>query len=79
MSAAPIALLRSYAEVLPRLQAEETLDRAASVALGSGTMKKGQAASMRQRLERQIRGPQWRPKPARPDQLAAMGIRVVRG
>lgn len=60
--------------MLPRLRAEEVLEMATAVALGSGTIRKGDAARVHQQLERQARGSDWRPKPMGPDQLAALGI-----
>ncbi|MEK6225800.1 MAG: hypothetical protein AABM40_05820 [Chloroflexota bacterium] len=71
-------LLRALGEQLPRVEATASLRRAAEVALGSGTLKREDAAELRARWMKQAAV-----KPARArtwgdnlNQLAAMGIQV---
>jgi len=74
----PIALLKSYAAMLPRLQAEEQLARIRAGALASGVGEKRDRDRALAALERQAKGPAARSKPkkASPADLAAMGIAV---
>lgn len=64
--------------MLPRLQAEETLDRVTAAALGAGGLKDRERKSLLRALERQAAAP--RRRAARPDaaMLAMMGIGVKR-
>lgn len=71
----PIALIKGYAAMLPRLQAEEQLARIGATALGMGGGEKRDRDRAIAALEKQARGPvAKRPKKARPADLAAMGI-----
>jgi hypothetical protein len=75
----PIRIVRDFAEMLPRLQAEESLLTADRVALGAGTLKQDAARELGRRWERATRDPGARDSRARvkltPGDLAAMGIR----
>lgn len=66
------------AEELPGLQAREAMQTATAVAVGSGSLKKGEA----QRVVREWRRLAGRGKrstaKATPSMLAGMGIKVVR-
>ena len=74
----PIALVRSYLAMLPRLVAEETLDAAKAVALGSGTLE--DARGIQAGLLRVARaGAKPRGVKPSPAMLAQMGIAVVHG
>jgi hypothetical protein len=72
----PIALLKAYAAMLPRLEAEEQLARvhAGGLAFGGGEAREREKAIGA--LQQQARGPRAKVKPARADpaDLAAMGI-----
>ena len=72
----PIALVRSYLAMLPRLAAEETLDASTAVALGSGALKAARQVS--DKLLRTARaGAKPRGAKPSPAMLAQMGIGVV--
>ena len=74
----PIAMVRSYLAMLPRLAAEETLDASTAVALGSGTLKDSRQVS--DKLLRTARaGAKRRGSKPSPAMLAQMGIAVVHG
>jgi hypothetical protein len=68
--------------MISKLEAREALDFSSSVALGSGTLKKGDATRLRQALERQVQqGTSRRRKATRkalPMDLLKMGIRVLK-
>lgn len=74
----PIALLKAYAAMLPRLEAEEQLGRIHAGALAFGGGEKRDRERAIAALERQARGPQAKRKPqkANPADLAVMGIAV---
>lgn len=74
----PIALLKAYAAMLPRLDAEEQLSRVHAGALAFGGGEKRERESAIGALERQAKGPRGKAKPvkANPADLAAMGIAV---
>ena len=77
---APIAMVRAYAAMMPRLQAQETLDAARSVSLGAGTLKDADRRQLVHRLELQAHPPgtgRRRAAPADPRALAMMGISVI--
>lgn len=63
--------------MLPRLQAEETLEAVTAAALGSGAMKPQEARRLTAALTRRARGHAG-PRTADPRVLAAMGIACVR-
>lgn len=63
--------------MLPRLQAEEALDRVDVTALGSGILKKAEARRLLNRLDRKARGTRRSAAPADPRALGMMGIKVV--
>ncbi len=72
----PMALVRAYLAMLPRLTAEETLAASTAVALGSGTLKNpDQVEGALMRVVRGDRKPAARVRD--PAALAAMGIGVV--
>ena len=77
MTTVPVAMVRSYLAMIPRLAAEETLDASTSVALGSGTLKDAQR--VQDDLLRAARAGRKvaRVKPS-PAALAMMGIKVER-
>lgn len=62
--------------MMPRLQAEETLDRARAMQLGSGALEKGAARRLVRDLERQAY-PRRPAAKATPAVLGMMGIAVV--
>lgn len=77
----PQALVRACLEMLPRIQAEESLQMARRVAVGSGTLTAEDAKAAQSdwlRTCEPVRRPKVRHK-ATPADLAAMGIsyRVV--
>jgi hypothetical protein len=74
----PIALLKAYAAMLPRLEAEEQLGRIHAGALAFGGGEKRDRERALAQLERQAKGPAARknPKKANPADLAAMGIAI---
>lgn len=62
--------------MMPQLSAEETLDQATAVALGSGTLKKADARRVHAALEKQASGRRAVVRRPGPAELAAMGIKV---
>ncbi len=52
----PAWLLSEYLEAVPQMEAQETLQMATAVTLGSGTMKQGQSQAIMNSLKRQARG-----------------------
>lgn len=60
----PLRLLRAYADMLSRLQAEETLQAVTAVALGTGSLRQHEARRLLSTLTRQARG--YQATPARP-------------
>ena len=73
----PIALVRSYLALMPRPAAEETLDAATAVSLGTGA---GPAVErVRRNLMRVAAGkPRRAVRQPHPHALAAMGIKAVK-
>jgi len=71
-----VGIVRRYAERMPQLQAQEALRMSAAVALGSGTMKKGAAQSLRAEWMKAAREGRERVSAKDPQKLAAMGIRL---
>ena len=69
-------MVRRYAERMPQLQAQEALRLSAAMALGSGTMKKGAAQSLRSEWMKAAREGRERVTEKEPQKLAAMGIRL---
>jgi hypothetical protein len=70
----PMALVRASLAMLPRLQAEEALLVVQATALGTGSLKPGEARQVRDRL---VRAAGHRRAPAQrmtPEGLAAIGI-----
>jgi hypothetical protein len=76
-----MALVRACVDMLPRLQAEEALQEATVMALGSGSMKPHHARETQARLLRTASSGRSRAgrRVATPDDLATMGIGVRRG
>lgn len=74
----PIALVRSYNAMLPRLQAEEHLAQMEAMTIGSGQAKPDEARARVTELEREALGGHRPRAKARPtaDGLAALGIGV---
>jgi len=71
----PLALVRAHVEMLPRLQAEESLLTARRVAVGSGSMSSKDARSTQADWLRTIEPHTARARQkASPADLAAMGI-----
>lgn len=62
--------------MIPRIQASETLDAATAAALGSGSLKKGDARRITSSLERRANAGQSRANKPDAAMLAAMGIGV---
>lgn len=76
--AVPVAMVRAYLTMLPRLQAEEAVAAAEAAALGAGLLKPADRRRILARLERQAAGGASSPAaPADPAILAAIGIAVV--
>lgn len=71
----PVPVLRAYSEMLPRLQAEETLARVSSGAAAAGTLRQEELSRYLAGLERTAGR---RARPADAAALASMGIRVER-
>jgi hypothetical protein len=71
------ALLRAYAAMLPRLEAEEDIRLVNALAAGSGSLRKHDLQSYLRGLERDARPRQPR-RVASEAELAGMGIEVVR-
>jgi hypothetical protein len=69
----PMALVRASLTMMPRLQAEEALLAVQVTALGTGSLKPGDARAVRDRLARAA-GRRARAHRATPEGLAAMGI-----
>ena len=68
--------MKAYLEMLPRIEAGEILNSAAAMALGSGSLKKGDAQRLKSSLERRAhRGSLKAPK-ADAATLSMMGIGV---
>lgn len=78
MRTVPVALLKAYAAMLPRLEAEEQLRRIEAGALAFGGGEKRDRERAIAKLERQAKGPKarQRPKQASASDLAMMGIAV---
>lgn len=74
----PVALLRSYVSMMPRLIAEDSARRLTENLLGSGWAKPEDVRGYQRELQRQItRGA--KPTYASPGSVAqAMGLKVVR-
>ncbi|MFN3990056.1 MAG: hypothetical protein ACK4IS_07340 [Erythrobacter sp.] len=74
----PIALLKAYAAMLPRLEAEEQLARVEAGVLAFGGGDKAERREAIRELQRRARGPGRRAKPAKASlaDLAGMGIAV---
>lgn len=72
----PRPVLVAFAEELPRVQAGEMLRQSGVIALGTGSLKKGDARKLRRTLERLIAGRKRQPADLR--RLEAAGIRVER-
>lgn len=76
----PIALLRAFATMLPRIDAEEQLSRMRIAAVGGSVSYELDAVTrMEAAFERLARGEDAEPKAARatPEQLAEIGVGVV--
>lgn len=78
----PLRLLRAYADMLSRLQAEETLQMATAAALGAGSLRQHEARRLLAALQRQARGggrsaPRQRVPVARSAQEAAALLRLA--
>lgn len=71
----PIAVIRSSAAMMPRLEAEESLLAAQRASVGSGTLKADDAKAIVRRWTEAAR-PDRRPQAADPGALAAIGIGV---
>lgn len=71
-------MLEAYARMLPRLRAEEHMDGASVVALGTGSMAKSDHAKTLARLKR-IAGRQVAAERPSLDLLPGIGIEVVEG
>lgn len=75
----PLAVVGAFIEMLPRLQAEESLERSTEAGVGSGTWK---PANSRKQVNDWIRaasaGRRRRAVRATPGALASMGIGVVK-
>lgn len=69
----PHWLLEGHVKQMPRLKAEEMLDRVTTTALGSGSMKKAAHQRLMRQLSRQARGNRKTRKATRSD-LARVGI-----
>ena len=76
----PSALLSAHVVEMPRLVAEESLQAAARVAVGSGTLKKGKASQLQRNWQRQTASRPPVIRPASRDgyavQMAGLGIGV---
>jgi hypothetical protein len=74
----PIALLKAYVAMLPRLVAEEQLARVDAGVLAFGLVEPSDRQRAIVALEQQTKGPQAKARPAKaePADLAAMGIAV---
>lgn len=74
----PVTLVKAYAVMLPRLEAEEQLARISAGALAFGVGDKAERREAIRDLERRARGPGKRAKPAKASaaDLAGMGIAV---
>jgi hypothetical protein len=73
----PVGLVKVFARELTRLRAQETLNLAAAVALGSGTMKEHNQQQMRNTLIQQAGRQHKAPASIRDAVVAGMGIKVV--
>lgn len=74
----PVVLLRALAEQLPRVQATESLRRAAEVALGSGTLKRDDARELQARWLEQAGAGRRRRELTRDEVIAAaMNARIL--
>jgi hypothetical protein len=70
----PLAVIRAFVAMLPRLEAEEALKTAQRVSVGTGATKNGRAVI--RGWERAARGGRSRAVKPTPDQLADLGIGV---
>jgi hypothetical protein len=74
----PVVLLRALAEQLPRVQATESLRRAAEVALGSGSLKREDALELHARWLEQAGAGRRRRELTRDERIAAaMNARLL--
>ena len=69
----PFALLRAYADQLPKLAAQDQLSQIASVSVGTNNAKKAQSRRIQRNLQKEARRGQ-RAKPVSRATLAAYGI-----
>ena len=70
----PLAVVQAYVEMLDGLHAEEAMNASTAVAVGTGSLKKGQGRSQWSRWERAARGPARVARAASPANTRAMGI-----
>lgn len=73
----PIALVRSYAQAMDRIEAREQLALVHAHQLGAGMMKRGPLRDAIRNLEARANAGRRRVKKARPADLAALGIGFV--
>lgn len=79
LAEAPIALVRAFIRMLPRLDAEEQIAASSVHALGSGAMEKKDRERMLAALRKAAGGKRARAKKASVAELAVMGIGVSHG
>ncbi|MEZ5790509.1 MAG: hypothetical protein R3D34_06870 [Nitratireductor sp.] len=72
----PLALVRAFARMLPRLEAEETLRNWGTGSLAAGLVKPHEARRLRSQLSRAAGGNR-KPVPATPQGLAMIGVAVT--
>lgn len=72
----PIAMVSAYAAMLPRLEAEETLNAWGTGSLAAGRVKPAEARRLRAQLQRAADAGQKPAAQASPQALAMMGIAV---
>jgi hypothetical protein len=74
----PMVLVESYLAMLPRLEAEEAIDAASRVGVGSGTMSADTSRRLRRTWERLAEGNTPRPRlTPSVEQLSVMGFRFI--
>ena len=73
---APVAIVRAYAAMLPRLEAEEALRGWGLAMLGAGRVSAAAARRKERELMRAAHGRAARPARATPQAMAMMGIAV---
>lgn len=76
----PLKWLRAYIDQLPRLQAQQSMQRVTEIAIGTGNMEKRDKERILRQWERQIHIVREKQTPSREQRalvLATMGIPMV--